>query len=95
MLELGIDLSGQEPQKLTPELAGSVDLLITMGCGEACPYVPGEPSSEHTLSLMYSSGGYTTYQTRILCITLSQYVLKGGMQELICIRIFAAMLATQ
>jgi len=95
MLELGIDLSGQEPQKLTPELAGSVDLLITMGCGEACPYVPGEPSSEHTLSVMHSSGGNMTYQTWILHITLSQYVLSRGIQELICIRMFAAMLATQ
>ena len=41
MLEVGIDLSGQQPQKLTVELAGQAKLLITMGCGEACPYVPG------------------------------------------------------
>lgn len=41
MLELGIDLSGQQPQKLTEELAQTTNLLITMGCGEACPYVPG------------------------------------------------------
>ncbi len=41
MLEVGIDLSNQKPQKLTPDLAKTADLLITMGCGEACPHVPG------------------------------------------------------
>lgn len=41
MREVGIDLEGLTPQKLTDELAGDAALLITMGCGEACPYVPG------------------------------------------------------
>lgn len=41
MQELGIDLSGAKPQKLTEELAKSAQLLITMGCGDKCPYVPG------------------------------------------------------
>ena len=41
MREVGIDLSGARPQKLTPELAQQADLLITMGCGDKCPYVPG------------------------------------------------------
>jgi arsenate reductase len=41
MLELGVDLSAVVPQKLTPELAATASLLITMGCGEACPVVPG------------------------------------------------------
>lgn len=41
MGELGIDLSGARPQKLTDELAARASWLITMGCGEACPYVPG------------------------------------------------------
>ena len=41
MQEVGIDLSGAEPQKLTKELAGGAALLITMGCGDKCPYVPG------------------------------------------------------
>lgn len=41
MREAGLDLGGVRPQLLTPELAASVDLLITMGCGEACPAVPG------------------------------------------------------
>jgi arsenate reductase len=41
MLEVGIDLSGAKPQKLTEELAKDAQLLITMGCGDKCPYVPG------------------------------------------------------
>ena len=41
MQEIGIDLSGAKPQKLTEELARDAQLLITMGCGDKCPYVPG------------------------------------------------------
>lgn len=41
MREVGIDLSNAKPQLLTPELAQDADLLITMGCGDECPYVPG------------------------------------------------------
>jgi arsenate reductase len=41
MLEIGIDLSHALPQKLTPELAQHAEMLITMGCGDDCPYVPG------------------------------------------------------
>jgi arsenate reductase len=41
MQEVGIDLSAAKPQKLTPELAAGAEMLITMGCGDECPYVPG------------------------------------------------------
>jgi arsenate reductase len=41
MQEDGIDLRGARPQKLTAELAAEAQLLITMGCGDECPYVPG------------------------------------------------------
>jgi arsenate reductase len=41
MQEAGIDLSKAMPQKLTQELAEGASLLITMGCGDKCPYVPG------------------------------------------------------
>lgn len=41
MKEVGIDLSGAQPQKLTETLAEDASLLITMGCGDECPYVPG------------------------------------------------------
>jgi arsenate reductase (thioredoxin) len=41
MQEIGVDLSAVKPQKLTDELASSASVLVTMGCGESCPYVPG------------------------------------------------------
>ncbi len=40
MREIGIDLGGNQPRLLTDELARGASLLVTMGCGEACPYVP-------------------------------------------------------
>jgi arsenate reductase (thioredoxin) len=41
MREVGIDLSAAQPQKLTQELTQNANLLITMGCGDECPFVPG------------------------------------------------------
>jgi len=41
MREVGVDLSDRTPQKLTDELAHGAQMLITMGCGEQCPVVPG------------------------------------------------------
>jgi arsenate reductase (thioredoxin) len=41
MRDCGIDLSRERPQLLTHELAAGADLLVTMGCGEECPVVPG------------------------------------------------------
>jgi len=41
MREVGIDLSGAHPTRLTDELAAGARVLITMGCGESCPVVPG------------------------------------------------------
>jgi arsenate reductase len=41
MKEVGIDLSAAKPQKLTASLAENADLLVTMGCGDECPFVPG------------------------------------------------------
>ena len=40
-VEVGIDLSNNMPQRLTDDLAREAQLLVTMGCGEACPAVPG------------------------------------------------------
>src|ERR1041385_2015385 len=42
MQELGFDLAGRTPQLLTPELAEWADVVVTMGCGDACPYIPGK-----------------------------------------------------
>jgi protein-tyrosine-phosphatase len=41
MAEIGIDLSGGGPTRLTDDLARSADVVVTMGCGDACPVVPG------------------------------------------------------
>jgi arsenate reductase len=41
MREIGVDLSSAKPQRLTDELARGADLLITMGCGDTCPALPG------------------------------------------------------
>jgi arsenate reductase (thioredoxin) len=41
MRELGIDLAGREPKLLTRELAEQADVVVTMGCGDECPYIPG------------------------------------------------------
>ena len=41
MREAGFDLEHARPQRLTDELARDAKLLVTMGCGEACPFVPG------------------------------------------------------
>jgi arsenate reductase (thioredoxin) len=41
MAALGIDLSDRKPQLLTRELAQWADVVVTMGCGDQCPYIPG------------------------------------------------------
>jgi protein-tyrosine-phosphatase len=42
MKELGIDISDHKPQWLTHDLANRADIVITMGCGDACPVIPGK-----------------------------------------------------
>jgi arsenate reductase len=42
MRELGIDLADRKPQLLTHELAEQTDVVITMGCGDECPFIPGK-----------------------------------------------------
>ena len=42
MGELGVDLADRRPQRLTRELAERADVVVTMGCGDACPYIPGK-----------------------------------------------------
>jgi arsenate reductase len=41
MREVGVDLASASTIKLTPELAQQAQMLVTMGCGDECPYVPG------------------------------------------------------
>ncbi len=42
MRELDIDLAERRPQRLTRELAKRADVVVTMGCGDACPFIPGK-----------------------------------------------------
>ncbi len=42
MREVGIDLAGRRPQPLTTELAAQADVVVTMGCGDSCPFIPGK-----------------------------------------------------
>jgi arsenate reductase (thioredoxin) len=42
MRELGIDLADRRPQRLSDDLAHAADVVVTMGCGDACPYIPGK-----------------------------------------------------
>jgi arsenate reductase (thioredoxin) len=42
MGELGIDLADRVPRKLTVEAAEQADVVVTMGCGDECPYIPGK-----------------------------------------------------
>jgi arsenate reductase len=50
MREVGIDLVGARPQLLTPELAAGAAWLVTMGCGDACPVVPGARRADWPLA---------------------------------------------
>ena len=42
MREVGIDITGEQPKKLTPESVEQADVVVTMGCGDTCPYFPGK-----------------------------------------------------
>jgi protein-tyrosine-phosphatase len=50
MLELDIDLSARTPRLLTRELAEQADMVITMGCGDQCPVIPGKRYLDWDLS---------------------------------------------
>jgi len=42
MAEIGVDLADRRPQLLTREMAERADVVVTMGCGDECPYIPGK-----------------------------------------------------
>ena len=50
MQELGIDLTDHTPQPLTPELAAEAEVVVTMGCGDECPFIPGKRYIEWDLT---------------------------------------------
>ena len=41
MAEVGIDITGEQPKRWTDEIARAADVIVTMGCGDACPVFPG------------------------------------------------------
>ncbi|MBV1850462.1 arsenate reductase ArsC [Catellatospora tritici] len=49
MAEVGIDISGHTPKILTPDDSEASDVVITMGCGDVCPYFPGQRHEDWTL----------------------------------------------
>jgi arsenate reductase len=78
MREAGIDLSNAKPQKLTAELAQDAELLITMGCGDECPYVPGLRRDDWPLPDPKGQGIEIVRQTRD---EIKQRVLRLLAQE--------------
>ncbi|MFC6011138.1 arsenate reductase ArsC [Nocardia lasii] len=50
MAEIGIDISGARPVALTDDAVGLADVVVTMGCGEVCPYFPGISYRDWVLS---------------------------------------------
>lgn len=42
MAEMGIDISGAAPRRWTRDIVEAVDVVVTMGCGDECPYIPGK-----------------------------------------------------
>ncbi|GIH03653.1 arsenate reductase [Rhizocola hellebori] len=50
MAEVGIDITGNIPQKLEYETARESDVIVTMGCGDACPYFPGKRYEDWVLT---------------------------------------------
>ena len=73
MLEIGIDLSSAKPQKLTEEIARDAQLLITMGCGDNCPYVPGLRRDDWPLR---DPKGQSVEQVRIIRDEIRDRVLR-------------------
>jgi arsenate reductase len=64
MREVGVDLSDAKPQKLTAGLAQNAEMLVTMGCGDECPYVPGLRRDDWPLPDPKGQGIETVRQTR-------------------------------
>ena len=50
MNEVGIDIAGEQPKKLTDDAVAASDVVITMGCGDECPYFPGKRYEDWVLT---------------------------------------------
>ncbi len=65
MNEIGIDLSGRRPQPLTDDLAQRADVVVTMGCGDSCPFIPGKRYIDWDLEDPKGQGVESVRATRI------------------------------
>jgi arsenate reductase (thioredoxin) len=64
MREEGMDLADSTPQRLTPDLAAQAQVLVTMGCGDECPYVPGAQVEDWPLDDPHGKGADQVTQIR-------------------------------
>jgi protein-tyrosine-phosphatase len=79
MAELGVDLSRELPTLLTDDLARSADVVVTMGCGDACPVYPGKRYLDWTLP---DPAGRPLEQVRPIRDEIERLVL-GLIQDLV------------
>jgi arsenate reductase len=49
MAEKGIDITGERPKRWTDEMVEAADVVVTMGCGDTCPFIPGRRYEDWTL----------------------------------------------
>ncbi len=85
MAEDGLDLSGRTPQKLTQELAEWADVVVTMGCGDACPYIPGKRYIDWELA---DPKGRPVSEVRATCDEIKRRVteLVGELDQAVTIK---------
>ena len=56
MAEVGIDISREHPKRWTDDIVGSADVVVSMGCGDACPVLPGKRYEDWTLADPFGKG---------------------------------------
>ena len=64
MTEIGIDIAGEQPKKLSTEAVQASDVVITMGCGDECPYFPGKRYEDWDLTDPAGQGIETVREVR-------------------------------
>jgi len=73
MREIGVDLSAAQPQKLMLELVAGAEMLITMGCGEECPIIPGVEREDWPLP---DPKGKTIAEVRVIRDEITECIRK-------------------
>ena len=51
MAEVGIDIAGESPKRWTDEIVEAADVVVTMGCGDTCPFFPGKRYEDWELTI--------------------------------------------